>query len=90
MDSKELFNVIKNNQVRFDEVLRKQNEFWNKLSNVKIGKETTEQKNIIGNLEKFYLFGEEFINFSRDYSTMTLDAGNKAKQDKQQEQDLKH
>ena len=63
MDSKELFNVIKNNQVRFDEVLRKQNEFWNKLRNVKIGKETTEQKNIIGNLEKFYLFGEEVINF---------------------------
>ena len=63
MDSKELFNVIKNNQVRFDEVLRKQNEFWNKISNVKIGKETTEQKNIIGNLEKFYLFGEEVINF---------------------------
>ena len=63
MDSKELFNVIKNNQVRFDEVLRKQNEFWNKLSNVKIGKETTEQKNIIGNLENFYLFGEEVINF---------------------------
>ena len=61
-----------------------------KLSNVKIGKEATEQKNIIGNLEKFYLFGEEFINFVRVYSTITLDAGNKTKQDKQQEQDLKH
>ena len=39
-DSKELFNAIKNNQIKFSEVrylVRKtQNEFSNKLSNIKI------------------------------------------------------
>ena len=34
MNSKELFNAIKNYQIKFSEV----NEFLNKLSNIKIGK----------------------------------------------------
>ena len=34
MDSKELFNKIKNNKIRFSEVKNKQNEFLNKLSNI--------------------------------------------------------
>ena len=54
MDSKELFNAIKNNQVRFSVVKNKQNEFLNKLSNVKIGNKTTNQKEVMNNLEKFY------------------------------------
>ena len=33
-DSKELFNAIKNNQVKFSEVKNKQNEFLNKLTNI--------------------------------------------------------
>ena len=37
MDSKELFNAIKNNQIKFSELKNKQNEFLNKLSNIKIG-----------------------------------------------------
>ena len=37
-DSKELFNAIRNNQIKFSEVKNKQNEFLNKLSNIKIGK----------------------------------------------------
>ena len=52
--SKELFNVIKNNHIKFGEVKNKQNEFLNKLSNIKIGKTTEEQKEVINNLEKFY------------------------------------
>ena len=36
-DSKKLFNVIKNNQIKFSEVKNKRNEFLNKLSNIKIG-----------------------------------------------------
>ena len=40
MDSKELFNAIKNNQIKFSEVKNKQNEFLNKLTNIKIGKKT--------------------------------------------------
>ena len=36
MNSKELFNAIKNSQIKFSEVKNKQNEFLNKLSNIKI------------------------------------------------------
>ena len=38
MDFKKLFNAIQNNQIKFSEVKNKQNEFLNKLSNIKIGK----------------------------------------------------
>ena len=44
MDSKELFNAIKNNQIKFSEVKNKQNEFLNKLSNKKIGKKSSTTK----------------------------------------------
>ena len=81
MDSKELFNKIKNNQIKFSEVKNKQNEFLNKLSNIKIGKKTAEQKEVINNLKKFYNSREEVINFFRDYIEMISDAGYKAKQD---------
>ena len=73
-DSKELFNAIKNNEIKFSEVKNKQNEFLNKLSNIKIGKKTIEQKETINNLEKFYLSREEVINFFRDYIEMLSDA----------------
>ena len=62
-DSKELFNAIKNNQIKFSEVKNKQNEFLNKLSNIKIGKKTIKQKETINNLEKFYNCREEVTNF---------------------------
>ena len=39
MDSKELFNVIKNNQIKHSEVKNKQNNFLKNLNEVKIGKE---------------------------------------------------
>ena len=43
-DSKELFNAIKNNQIKFSEVKNKQNEFLNKLNNIKIGKKNRRTK----------------------------------------------
>ena len=43
-DSKELFNAIKNDQIGFDEPIKKQNEFLNKLSNIKIGKKNQQKK----------------------------------------------
>ena len=55
IDSKELFNMIKNSQIKFSEVKNKQNEFLNKLCNIKIGKKTLEQKEVINNLENIYL-----------------------------------
>ena len=38
MDSKELFNAIKNNQIKFSEVKSKEDNFLKKLNEVKIGK----------------------------------------------------
>ena len=67
MDSKQLFSRIKNNQINFDDVVKRQNEFVNKLSNIKIVKKTLKQKELINNLEKFYLSREELINFFKDY-----------------------
>ena len=43
-DSKELFNTMKNNQIKFSEVKNKQKEFLNKLSNIKIGKKNCRTK----------------------------------------------
>ena len=72
MDSKELFNLIKRNQIKFSEVKNKQNEFLNKLSNTKIGRKTPEQQKIINNLEKFYDSRDEVLNFFRDYNECYL------------------
>ena len=66
-DSKELFNAIKNSQIKFSEAKNKQNEFLNKLNEVKISKEPTEQKEVINNLNKFYNSREEVLNLFRDY-----------------------
>ena len=41
MDSKQLFNAIKSSQIKFSVVKNKQNEFLNKLSNIKIGKKNS-------------------------------------------------
>ena len=43
-DSRELFNAIRNNEIKFGEVKNKQKEFLNKLNNIKIGKKPIEQK----------------------------------------------
>ena len=65
-DSKERFNAIKNSQIRFSEAKNKQNEFLNKLNNIKIGKKTTKQNGVINNITRFYLSREEVINFFND------------------------
>ena len=82
MDSKELFNEMKNNQIRFGEIMNKQKDFLKKLNKVKIGKKAAKQKKVIDNLNKFYNSREEVINFLRDYIEMISDAGFKAKQDR--------
>ena len=43
MDSKELFNAIKNNQMKFSEVINKQINFLKKLNEVKISKKKTKR-----------------------------------------------
>ena len=80
MDSKELFNAIRNSMIKYSEVRNKQNEFLNKLNNTKVGRKTPEQKEVINNLEKFYNSREEVINFFKDYIEMLSDANYNAKQ----------
>ena len=88
-DSKELFNAIKNNNIKFNDVKNKQNEFLSKLNNIKIGKKTIEQKETINNLEKIYLSREEVINFFRDYIEMLSDANYDSKQNETKGKGLK-
>ena len=72
IDSKELVNAIKKNQINFDDALKKQNELLNKISHVKIGKKTDNQKEVINNLRNFYISREEVNNFFRDYGKWSL------------------
>ena len=81
MNSKELFDAIRSSKIKFSDALNKQNEFLNKLNDVKIGKKTPEQKKVINNLENVYISREETINFYRDFIEMLSDANYNAKQD---------
>ena len=90
MDSKELFNKIENNQIKFDDALKKPNLLLNKLNDVKLVRKTTEQKKVITNLENFYKSREEVFNFFRDYTKMMFDSGYKAKQDETKGTGLKY
>ena len=54
----------------------KKNEFLNKLSNIKIGKKTTKQKEVINNLEKFYTSREEVINEIMKMDTIFMNSEN--------------
>ena len=80
MDSKDLFNKIKNNHIKFIDVKNKQNEFLNILTNIIICKKTAEQKEVINNLNKFYNSREEVIRFFKDYTEMLSDANYNARQ----------
>ena len=88
-DSKEFINAIKNSQITFREAKNKQNEFLNKLNEAKIGKKTTEQKEVINNLNKFYHSIEEVINLFREYTEMLSDAKYDARQNKTEGTGLK-
>ena len=80
MDSKELFNAIKNSQMKFSVVKNKQNNFLKKLNEVKMRKKNDEQKEVIDNINKFQNSREEVITFFRDYIEMLSDANYNAKQ----------
>ena len=43
-DSKDVFNAMKNSEIKFSEAKNKQNEFLNKLNEVKIGKKNYQTK----------------------------------------------
>ena len=67
MDSKELFNAIKNGQIKitFDKN-KKQDEFLNNLSNIKILKETPNKKGWLIILLDFTILENKNIDFFRD------------------------
>ena len=73
-DSEELFNAIKNNQLKFYDTLKRQKELLNKINEVKTGKKAHEQNEVIDNLEKSYNSREEAFNFFRDYTKMMFDS----------------
>ena len=52
-DSKQLFNEMKNNRLKFDKALKKQKQLPKKINEVNIGKKNREQKEVLNNLEKF-------------------------------------
>ena len=88
MDSKELFNAIKNSQIKFSDAVNKQNEFLNKLNNTKIGKKTTKQKGVINNITRLYLSREEiFLETMLKCYLMQITMLNKMKP---REKDLKY
>ena len=89
MDSKELFNAVRDNKIGFSEAKNKRNDFLSKLTNIKIGSKTFEQEKIINNLERFYLSREEVINSFRDYTEMFSDANYHPKQNETKETELK-
>ena len=89
MDSKELFNAIRDNKTGFSEAKNKQNDFLSKLTNIKIGRKTLEQEKIINNLERFYVSRQEVINFFRDYTEMFSDENYRAKQNETKAKGLK-
>ena len=88
-DSKELFDMIKNSQIKFSDVINKQNKFLKKLNEVKMGKKTIGQKEVINNLEKFYKSREEVIKFFRDYTEMLSDASYNARKNETKGKGLK-
>ena len=79
MDSKELFNAIRDNKIGFSEAKNKRNDLLSKLTNLKIGRKTFEQEEVINNLERFYISRQEVINFFRDYTEKFSDANYRAK-----------
>ena len=87
-DSKELYNAIKNSQIKFSEAKNKENQFLNKLNNIKIGNKTTKQNGVINNITRFYL-SREVINFFNDYVEMLSDANYNAKQNETKGKGLK-
>ena len=70
-------------------MVKRQKEFLNKLSGIKIGKKTIKQKETINNLEKFYNSREEVINFFKDYGKMVPDPAYKSKENETKGKGLK-
>ena len=60
---RELFAELKDNLLRIDEALIKQQELLKKINEVKFGNKILEQKEVINNFENIYNAREEVSNF---------------------------
>ena len=89
-DSIELFNVIGDGKIAFSESKNKQNDFLNKIANIKIGRKTLKQAKIINNIERFYLSREEVIDFLETIMKCYLMQITVLNKMRQKEQDLKY
>ena len=78
--SKKLFNAVRDGKIGFSVVKNKQNDFLNKLTNIKIDRKTQEQEKIFNNGERFYVSRQEVINFFRDSTEMLSDPNYRTKQ----------
>ena len=90
MDSKELFNAIKNNQIKFSEVKNKKNEFLNKLSNIKIGKKPQNKKKLLIILKNFTILEKKLLTFLETILKCYLMQITMRNKMKLKEQDLKY
>ena len=88
-DSKKLFNMIENSQIKNSEAKNKQNNILKKLNEVKMGNKTIEQRQTISNLEKFYKSRGEVIKFFRDFIEMLSDANYDARKNETEGKGLK-
>ena len=84
--SKELFNAIKDNQINFDDVVKRQNEILNKISNTKIGKKLQNKKKRLITLKNFTLLEKKLLIF---LEKIVLDAAYKSKQNETKGRGLK-
>ena len=90
MGSKELFDAIKNYKIKYSEAKNKQNEFLNKLSNIKTGKNTVEQRKRLITLKNFTILEKKLLIFSNiilKWSLMLITIQSKIKL---REKDLKY
>ena len=90
MDSKELFNARKNNQIKFSEVKDKKNEFLNKLSNIKIGKKPQNKKKLLIILKNFTILEKKLLTFLETILKCYLMLNMMQNKIKLREQDLKY
>ena len=63
IDSKELFNAIGDNKIGLSEAKNKQNDFLNKLTNIKIGRKTLEQEKKLIISKDFTFLDKKFLIF---------------------------
>ena len=63
MNSKELFNAIKNTQIKFSDAKNKRNVFLNKLNNIKIGKKISNKKKRLITSKNFTILEKKLLIF---------------------------